>query len=1066
MRVSYRLLLLTVCLTAASADTRGLDPGKRLTQLAGDRWAEQEGLPSLGVFAVAQTPDGYLWLGLDTGLARFDGARFTAFDWNNAPALPRAPVFALAVAGAGRLWIGAGDGSVLVRDGRHIERLVAGDAEVEDGVMAMLEDRAGHLWVWRDLSGIARYRITAGGLEDAGLPPALAEVELPPQQIPRRSIVEDRAGRIWLASQGGGLYRLEGDRLVRFTTADGLSEDFVHTVAEDREGGVWIGTHGGLDRYRGGEIVAMSSAVGLSGGGFVALHVDQAGSLWIGQRGLFRWIARTGGLELFPGTGEIRGDLCLAEDREGGLWVGALGAGLLGLRDDGVTPLGPPEGFPDSVVLALTEDRAGRLWIGTSRAGAIVLEDGEISRVTTADGLPHNLVWSIAAGRDGEIWLGTNAGLARWTDGGPQVFTAGDGLAGDRVRVVHLDPDEPGTLWLGAIDGGLSRLRDGVVSTFETAGGLAHDNIRWLQRDGAGGLWIGLHNGLQRLQVEPALEDLRDAKLETFTKADGLASTRMRAVHLDAGGFLWLGTAGGGLSRLRGGRFVSYTRAEGMLSDDVWGILDDGDGNLWLSGDGVTRISRQDFDDYDAGRIQRLRPEAFDAPGIDRIECCVAGGIPGLWRAQDGRLWFPGAKGVASLDPRLEDRYLLPPVVVESIVADGAALAAGEPVPPGVGDLRVAYASLRPPAAGRTSFRYRLAGLDRQWTEAGARRVAYYSHLPPGRYQLQVAASAEPGRWRHPAASIPIRVLPFWWQTLWFRVAVLLAVAGLGAAGYRVRSRRIAAHNRRLQNEVDERKRAEAALRAEVQERERAEAALLEHRVQLAHVGRVTTMGELAAALAHELNQPLAAIGANARAAQRFLTAAEPDLGEIREILDDVADDNQRAAEVIRRLRALMKKQALKLERLEVGAAVEEAMALLKSEAVIKGVTLEARLAPSLPAVLADRVHLWQVLVNLIRNAIEAMADTPASERRVLVRTRGSDDGGVCVAVRDAGPGFEEDQAGALFAPFHSTKSEGLGMGLAIAQSIVEAHKGRISARRNAERGATFEVILPAAPGA
>ncbi len=275
-----------------------------------------------------------------------------------------------------------------------------------------------------------------------------------------------------------------------------------------------------------------------------------------------------------------------------------------------------------------------------------------------------------------------------------------------------------------------------------------------------------------------------------------------------------------------------------------------------------------------------------------------------------------------------------------------------------------------------------------------------------------------------------------------------------------------AARSRRLRREIEERKRAEEALRAEVEEHARSQQALRQHRDELAHVGRVTTMGELAAALAHELNQPLTAIGTNARAAQRFLAGTEPDLGEIREILEDVVADNRRAAEVIRRLRALMKKDELELERLDVNRAVEEVMELLKSEAVIRDVAVEARFERPLPRVEADRVHLWQVLVNLIRNAIEAMAETPAAERRVVVRTERDGGGGVRVSVRDSGAGFGGRQAEALFAPFHSTKAEGLGMGLAISKSIIEAHGGRISARQNPDRGATFDFTLPVAAAA
>ncbi len=261
---SSRFFIVLACglLSAAAAMAQGLDPGKKTSQYATEHWDHEDGLPPVQIYDVAQTPDGYLWLATGDGLARFDGVRFTVFSSLNTPAFTSDDVFALDAGSEGRLWIGTSDGSVLVRFGPRIDRLVDPDRETEDGVMAIHEDRSGDLWVWRDLGGLARYRTSGAGLVDAGLPPELAGVALPPQQIPRRSIYEDRAGRLWLASQGGGLYALDAEGLRHFTTADGLSDDFVHTVAEDADGNLRIGSGGGLDRYRDGELTTMTPPPG------------------------------------------------------------------------------------------------------------------------------------------------------------------------------------------------------------------------------------------------------------------------------------------------------------------------------------------------------------------------------------------------------------------------------------------------------------------------------------------------------------------------------------------------------------------------------------------------------------------------------------------------------------------------------------------------------------------------------------------------------------------------------------------------------------------------------------
>ncbi|MCH8959974.1 MAG: response regulator [Bacteroidetes bacterium] len=232
-------------------------------------------------------------------------------------------------------------------------------------------------------------------------------------------------------------------------------------------------------------------------------------------------------------------------------------------------------------------------------------------------------------------------------------------------------------------------------------------------------------------------------------------------------------------------------------------------------------------------------------------------------------------------------------------------------------------------------------------------------------------------------------------------------------------------------------------------------------REELAHVLRIATMGELTAALAHEINQPLTAIRSNAQAAKRFMNTDTPDLDEIGEILDDIIADDRRAAEVIIRLRALLQKQTITTAPLDINAVVGEVTGLLHSDAVIKNVAVELDLAEDLPPVLGDRVQLQQVLLNLMMNGFDAMEGVPTPERILVIRTAQEAGSLVRVSVRDAGVGFDGQDVEELFAPFKTTKAKGLGMGLAISRSIIEAHGGKIWAEDNADRGATFHFTLP-----
>ena len=247
----------------------------------------------------------------------------------------------------------------------------------------------------------------------------------------------------------------------------------------------------------------------------------------------------------------------------------------------------------------------------------------------------------------------------------------------------------------------------------------------------------------------------------------------------------------------------------------------------------------------------------------------------------------------------------------------------------------------------------------------------------------------------------------------------------------------------------------------DITERKRAESELQRHRDELAHVTRISAMGELAASLAHELNQPLTAILSNAQAAQRFLAAKPADLEEIKDILKDIVEDNSRAGEVIRRMRALVKKEDLAFVPLDLAGVIRDIVQLVHSDAILRNVRISFESNSKLPFVRGDRVQLQQVALNLLLNAFDAMKDTPAAERAVVVRAETNGTGTVEVSVRDHGAGLTSDKLDKVFQPFYTTKRDGLGMGLSISRSIIEAHGGRLWVENNPDRGATFRFALP-----
>ena len=290
-----------------------------------------------------------------------------------------------------------------------------------------------------------------------------------------------------------------------------------------------------------------------------------------------------------------------------------------------------------------------------------------------------------------------------------------------------------------------------------------------------------------------------------------------------------------------------------------------------------------------------------------------------------------------------------------------------------------------------------------------------------------------------PGSIVQFRQLSFWEQYRWY-IAAALAIIALQAV---LITDLLLEHARRRRGETD----------------------LRRNREQLAHVTRISTMGELAASLAHELNQPLTAILSNAQAAQRFLNAKPADLKEVREILEDIVTDNNRAGEVIRRMRALVKKEELEFAPIHIASVIGEVVQLLHSDEILHNIHVELDCQDGLPNVRGNRVQLQQVILNLLMNAFDAMKDAPAAERKVVVRAQAKDAGIVEISVRDRGTGLTGDSLSKIFQPFYTTKREGLGMGLPISRSIIEAHGGRLWAENNADRGATFYFTVPAIDG-
>jgi signal transduction histidine kinase len=425
--------------------------------------------------------------------------------------------------------------------------------------------------------------------------------------------------------------------------------------------------------------------------------------------------------------------------------------------------------------------------------------------------------------------------------------------------------------------------------------------------------------------------------------------------------------------------------------------------------------------------------------------------MPTAIEGSDGRLWFSVSGGVVWLDPkRRSARLPAPPVSIQSVSADSERYELDQPLrfPAGTSNVQIGYAAVSLLRPDSIRFRYRLQGVDDNWRDAGTLTSVSYRSLPPGAYRFEVDASDANGIWSGRTATAQFSVLPAYYQTNWFRVLCAALVLAMFWMAYRLRVRQL-------------QRRFEMTLLAEEKLREKDDA-LEKARTELARVSRLTTLGELTTSIAHEVSQPLSAMVASAGACARWLAADPPALAEARSTLDNIVADGKRAREVIARIRALTKRQALRMDLLDLNREILEVLALTEQELSSHDIVLETKLHSTLPPVKGDRVQLQQVLLNLILNATEAMSAVNDRPRELTI-VSAQDTGGSVVEVRDSGIGLDQEHAERVFDAFYTTKAEGLGIGLSISRSIVEAHGGRLRVAPNQPHGAVFGFSLPAA---
>ena len=1124
---AYRLVTSAVmaCLLSGA---HALDPHRKFSQYVQEKWNAANGLPGGAVHAIAQSPDGYLWIGTDKGLVRFDG--FTFLPMPPKSLLPQNdPILGLITDAEGDLWVRMQTAGILRYNRGKFENLASEPNPTVTQVTAIARENGAGMLLFDLISGTLRLR--RGKLDQ------VAPANILPGAAPALSIAETAGGKIWLGTLGAGLFYLENGRATRET--QGLTDTKINCLLPVGDQELWVGTDHGLFRWSGTGF-RRAELGPLRDQPVLTILRDRDSNIWVGTtRGLLRINASGTSFAEKEGMQRAGAVNALFEDREGNLWVGGA-MGLERIRDSAFITYSTDEGLSSNSNGPVYVDGEGRVWFAPEKGGLYWIRDGRVQPVKP-ELFEKDVIYSIA-GHDQEIWIGRRqGGLTRLVDSGgiitTETYGGTNGLEQNSVYATYQGRD--GAIWAGTLNRGIRLLKDGKVTTYTTTNGLASNTVSSVLEGRDGTIWFATPNGLSALS---------NGKWRTYSLQDGLPSDNINCLFEDSAGALWIGTSVG-LAYFQMGRMHTLQDVPESLREEIVGMAEDKSGRFWIATS--NHVLRVPLDKLQSSVVPASDVREYGhADGLESTE--------GVKRSRSvvsdsaGSIWFSLSSGLSVVNPsQIPDNSVPALPHIEAITADNntANLDASVRIPPSPRRITFEYTGLSLAMPGRIRFRYFLEGFDSTWSQPVAAREAVYTNLGPGPYRFRLVASNSEGLWNGPETAIAFNVAPAYYQTYWFRLTCIAVFIALLWAVYQMRVHQLREQEKKFREAVE----TMPALAFVVDPKgnrtfvnrgwleytgltpEEASASGWEKTIHSDDLNRIIERLRASATTGQPLDYEARLRRGSDGVYRWFLIRAVPvrdKRGRIVKWCGAATDieDRKRAEHLqadlthISRVNAMGELVASISHELAqpIMASTVNAKASLRwlqhdppeltrvregTEKIVEAGTLASNIidrlrslykkAPPKQELVAinevvcemagmmrgeARAHGVSIRTNLKADLPMTVADRVQLQQVLMnlmlngieamkdtggvlsVKSQLREDGHIQISIHDTGSGLPVGKVDQIFDAFFTTKPEGSGMGLAISKSIVDSQGGRIWANGDGGRGTTFHFTLPAAP--